>query len=89
MEDLWGTTRWKWILQTSRTILNQKIEIKPWENQNSQVKYFEENRKKITTIFSGSGGEIYTVWDEESESEVENLGILHPDLEIKEKNLKI
>ena len=37
----------------------------------------------------GSGGEIYTVFDEESESEVENLEqeILHPDLEIK-KNKK-
>ena len=30
-----------------------------------------------------SGGEMYTVFDEESESEVENLEILHPDLEIK------
>ena len=29
-----------------------------------------------------AGGEIYTVFDEESESEVENLEILHPDLEI-------
>ena len=27
---------------------------------------------------------IYTVFDEESESDVENLGILHPDLEIKD-----
>ena len=36
-------------------------------------------------ILGGSGGEIYTVFDEESESEVENLEILHPDLEIHEK----
>ena len=36
-------------------------------------------------IFGGSGGEIYTIFDEESEFEVENLEILHPDLEIKEK----
>ena len=35
-------------------------------------------------VVGGSGGEIYTVFDEESESEVENLGFLHPDLEIKE-----
>ena len=34
------------------------------------------------------GGEIYTVFDEESESEVENLEILHPDLEIKENPKK-
>ena len=39
-------------------------------------------------VVGGSGGEIYTVFDEESESEVENLEILHPDLEIKEKPLK-
>ena len=37
----------------------------------------------------GSGGEIYTVFDEESESEVENLDILHPDLEIQENQEKI
>ena len=37
-------------------------------------------------IFGGSGGEIYTVFDEESESEVENLEILHPDLEIQENH---
>ena len=36
----------------------------------------------------GSGGEIYTVFDEESESEVENLEILHPDLEIQVKPLR-
>ena len=36
----------------------------------------------------GSGGEIYTVFDEESESEVENLEILHPDLEIQENQGK-
>ena len=35
-------------------------------------------------VFGSSGGEIYTAFDEESESEVENLEILHPDLEIKE-----
>ena len=35
-------------------------------------------------IFGSSGGEIYTDFDEESESDVENLEILHPDLEIKE-----
>ena len=43
-------------------------------------------------FFLGSVGEICTVFDEESESEVENLEILHPDLEIKEnpqKTLKI
>ena len=39
-------------------------------------------------IFGGSGGEIYTVVDEESESEVENLEILHPDLAIKENSEK-
>ena len=37
----------------------------------------------ISFLAGGSGGEIYTVFDEESESEVENLEILHPDLEIK------
>ena len=31
---------------------------------------------------------MYTVSEEESESEVESLEILHPDLEIKEKHLK-
>ena len=37
-------------------------------------------------ILEGSGGEIYySVFEEESESEVDNLEILHPDLEIKEK----
>ena len=39
-------------------------------------------------FWGGSGGEIYTVFDEESESEVENLEILHPDLEIKENQTK-
>ena len=33
----------------------------------------------------GSGGEICTVFDEESESEVENLEILHPDFEMRGK----
>ena len=34
-------------------------------------------------MFSGSsGGEIYTVFDEESESEVENREILHPAIAI-------
>ena len=40
--------------------------------------------KFAPTGFWGPGGEIYTVFDEESESEVENLEILHPDLEIQE-----
>ena len=35
-------------------------------------------------FFGFRGGEIYTVFDEESESEVGNLEILHPDLEIKQ-----
>ena len=35
-----------------------------------------------------SGCEIYTIFDEESESEVENLEILHPDLEIEENQEK-
>ena len=41
-------------------------------------------------FFFGSGGEIYTVFDEESESEseVKNLEILHPDLEIQENQQK-
>ena len=39
-------------------------------------------------VVGGSGGEIYTVFDEESESEVENLEILHPDLEIQENQEK-
>ena len=39
-------------------------------------------------VVGGSGGEIYTVFDEESESEVENLEILHPDLEIQENQKK-
>ena len=39
---------------------------------------------RAPVFFWGSGGEIYTALDEESESEVENLEILHPDLEIKE-----
>ena len=37
-------------------------------------------------VVGGSGGEIYTVFDEESESEVENLEILHPDLEVLGKS---
>ena len=44
---------------------------------------------RILLFLEGSGGEIYTVFDEESESEVENLEILHPDLEIKENHQKI
>ena len=39
-------------------------------------------------IFGRSGGEMYTAFDEESESEVKNLENLHPDLEIKEKQKK-
>ena len=35
-------------------------------------------------MFGGSEGEIYTVLDKESESEVENFEIPHSDLEIKE-----
>ena len=50
---------------------------------------FEKKQKQIMTISGGSGGEIYTVFDDESESEVENLEILHPDPEIKEKQKKI
>ena len=34
-------------------------------------------------VFWVPGGDIYTIFDEESESEVENLEILHPDLEIQ------
>ena len=40
-------------------------------------------------MFGGSGGEIYTVFDEESESEVENLEILHPESAIRESHQKI
>ena len=40
-------------------------------------------------IFEGSGGKIYTVLDEESESEVKNLEILQPGLEIKENQTKM
>ena len=39
-------------------------------------------------ILGGSGGEIYTVFDEESESDVKNLEILYPDFEIKENQNK-
>ena len=35
-------------------------------------------------LFDGSGGEIRALFDEESEFEVEDLEILHPDLEIEE-----
>ena len=42
----------------------------------------------VPTFCLGSGGEIYTAFDEESESEVWNLEILHPDLETKEKQIK-
>ena len=35
-------------------------------------------------IFGDSGGEIYTVFDKESESDIKILEILHPDVEIKE-----
>ena len=38
----------------------------------------------VPTFLFDSGCEIYTVFDEEFESEVENLEILHPDLEIQE-----
>ena len=64
--------------------------FKPFRAQNVKEKtekmkfqHFEKIEKieKITTIRGGSGGEIYTVFDEESESEVENHEILHPDLE--------
>ena len=34
-------------------------------------------------VFFCTGGEIYTAFGEESESEFENHEILHPDLEIK------
>ena len=37
----------------------------------------------VFLCFEGSGGEIYTVFDKESESGVENPGFLHPDLEIQ------
>ena len=40
-------------------------------------------------FLGGSGGEIYTAFDEESESEVENLESLHPELEIRENHQKI
>ena len=39
-------------------------------------------------ISGGSGGEVYTVFDQESESDVKNLEILHPDTEIKENHPK-
>ena len=38
--------------------------------------------------FFGSEGEIYIVFDEESKSEVKNLEIRHPDLEIQENHAK-
>ena len=46
--------------------------------------------KFAPTGFLGSGGgEIYAVFDEESESEVENIEILRPDLEIQENHKKL
>ena len=39
----------------------------PQQQQQQTVKV------RAPTVFWGSGGEIYTVFDEESESEVENL----------------
>ena len=44
--------------------------------------------KLVTNTSIGSGGEIYTLVDEESESEVENLELCHPDPEFNEKPLK-
>ena len=89
MTVLRGATRWKWILQASRSFLNRsgikssRKKLKKWN-----FKISKKKSKKLTTIFGGSGGEIYTVFDEESESEVENLEILHPDLELKENSDK-
>ena len=48
---------------------------------------FDRKSRNLTTVGGGSGGEIYTVFDEESESEAENLEILQPDLE--KRNFKI
>ena len=39
-------------------------------------------------MFLGSGSEIDTVFDEESESGVKNLEILHGDIEIQENEVK-
>ena len=66
-----------------------------WEKVSGKLVFMSEStntksvrdlaRRAKATGFCGSGGEIYIVVDEESESQVENLEILHPDLEIKEK----
>ena len=36
-------------------------------------------------VFLGPGGEVFTAFSEEFHSEVENLEIRHPDLEIQKK----
>ena len=61
----------------------------PWQSSCLRDQNFKNIPKFPTTISTGSGGEIYTVFDEESESEVENLETLHADLEINEKTSKM
>ena len=56
----------------SRTFLDRweppiKKEVK---NEQNKFLKFKKIQKVSTTIKSGSGGEIYTVFDEESDSEV-------------------
>ena len=50
---------------------NQKLEKQSFE-------FFDKKIKNSRTKKSGSGGEIYTVFDEESESEVKKWKILEP-----------
>ena len=83
---------WRCILQTSRTFLNPKIRNQTTGKPKFKGQQFRVNPKivndyyffTVTIVIFGSRGEIYTVFVGESESEVENLGILHPDLEIKD-----
>ena len=68
------------------------FEIKPWENQNLEVKIFELTRKNLTSIkfwailmIFGQNLAIYTVFYKESESEVNKSEILDPGGEKLEK----
>ena len=57
------------------------FDVKPWENQNLEVKFFELTRKILTTIkfwVFDQNLAIYTVFDKESESEVKKYKISEP-----------
>ena len=66
----------------SRTFLDRWEPPISGKNGQKREKQISKKLEKIinisTTIKSGSGGEIYTVFDEESESEVKKCQVLEP-----------